>query len=393
MKKNGFTLLELLIVIGILAVLATTAVLVLNPAELIKQSRDSKRLIELKTIDSALNFYLINGGDSFGSSNTVYISLPDTSSICASYSLPTLPSSWSYNCKSNSDYRKIDGNGWIPANFSQLVNPPLVVLPIDPQNDSNYYYAYVPGGSWVITSLLESEKYLKQFALADGGTDSGRFEIGSNLNLWANASGLVGYWNFNENSGSTAYDYSGNNNNGILINSPIWTSGKVGNALSLNGSNNYVNINDSSSLNFGSATDFTIEGWIKRNTTGSQFIFDKRSNSTAGYIFYFDTSNGLALQVNGNNRYTNNTLIDTTSWHHVAISVDRDGYINSYLDGVSLKLLTNFNGNLDTTNQATIGGRSFTQPLYLLNGLIDEFRVYNRILSSSEILAIYSAEK
>lgn len=45
--------------------------------------------------------------------------------------------------------------------------------------------------------------------------------------------GIVGYWNFDETSGTTAADSSGNNNAGTLVNSPSWIAGKVNNGLSL----------------------------------------------------------------------------------------------------------------------------------------------------------------
>ncbi|KKU14411.1 MAG: hypothetical protein UX23_C0018G0001, partial [Parcubacteria group bacterium GW2011_GWB1_45_9] len=52
--KKGFTLIELLIVIGLLAILSTVAVLVINPAELLRQARDSQRVSDLGTVHSAL---------------------------------------------------------------------------------------------------------------------------------------------------------------------------------------------------------------------------------------------------------------------------------------------------------------------------------------------------
>ncbi len=88
---TGFTLLELLIVIGILAVLASVTFIAINPAEQLKKTRDSRRLADLKSLDKAVSIYESQAMNSVtGSSTKIYLSLPDTSSTCASYSLPPL---------------------------------------------------------------------------------------------------------------------------------------------------------------------------------------------------------------------------------------------------------------------------------------------------------------
>src|SRR3989344_3676813 len=62
----------------------------------------------------------------------------------------------------------------------------------------------------------------------------------------AQTSGLVGYWTFDEGTGATASDSSGNNNTGTLTNGPTWTTGKIGQALSFDGVDDYVNISNES---------------------------------------------------------------------------------------------------------------------------------------------------
>jgi prepilin-type N-terminal cleavage/methylation domain-containing protein len=95
-RRPGFTLIELLVVIAILAVLAVVVILTLNPAGLLQESRDSNRLSDMATLNTSLSL-ADNSGESLGSANTVYVSVPDpvaTSTAgdqCQGLGLPTLP--------------------------------------------------------------------------------------------------------------------------------------------------------------------------------------------------------------------------------------------------------------------------------------------------------------
>jgi prepilin-type N-terminal cleavage/methylation domain-containing protein len=81
-SRRGFTLIELLVVIAIIAILAVVVVLTLNPAQLLASGRDSSRISDMSSLNSAINLYNNTdqggaSGYSLGSSNTVYISIPD----------------------------------------------------------------------------------------------------------------------------------------------------------------------------------------------------------------------------------------------------------------------------------------------------------------------------
>jgi uncharacterized protein (TIGR02145 family)/prepilin-type N-terminal cleavage/methylation domain-containing protein len=194
LKKNrGFTLIELLIVIGILAILATTVVMVINPAEMVKQSRDGNRMAELQSINKALLVYQSFGGSSsMGTYNIIYISLSDSDSQCGSYygTLSATSTGWNYHCSPEADYRKTDGNGWIPVDLTSVESSSgalFASLPIDPTNTATgqLYYTYIPG-SWALSTTLESTKYLAANATSDGGQNSSRFEVGNELVLNSN---------------------------------------------------------------------------------------------------------------------------------------------------------------------------------------------------------------
>ncbi|OGM93878.1 hypothetical protein A2524_04085 [Candidatus Wolfebacteria bacterium RIFOXYD12_FULL_48_21] len=192
-RTKGFTLLELLITIGILAVLATTAVLVINPVEYLRQSRDTRRIGDLDAISKAIDLYTINKPAiaELGTVSIVYISLPDTSSTCGSHSLPLLPSPWQYRCATTANLQKVDGTGWLPINFSSVSGgAPLATLPIDPVNGAAnlQYYAFTASGrKYEVFSVIESENNFlggpNDKISSDGGDDFTRYEVGSDLTI------------------------------------------------------------------------------------------------------------------------------------------------------------------------------------------------------------------
>jgi prepilin-type N-terminal cleavage/methylation domain-containing protein len=186
---ESFTLIELLVVIAVVAVLSVVVILTLNPSELIKQARDSNRLADLSTINTALGLFSADVvGGFMGTSSVVYISVPSATSTCADLSLPGLPSGYSYNCVTSQNLRNIDGTGWIPVNFQRISsNSPVSQLPVDPVNSvsSLKIYAYIPNlnSKYKLSTAIESQKFSSR-ASEDTGTISSRYEIGEDTQLY-----------------------------------------------------------------------------------------------------------------------------------------------------------------------------------------------------------------
>ena len=167
-KKQAFTLIELLVVVGIIAILMVTVVIVMNPGQLLAQSRDSNRLSDIASMDTSLRLASIDSL-SYGSTNTVYVSIPDNTATstagdqCQGLGLPSLPATYSYHCAASSTYRLTNGTGWIPVNMTQISQgTPLSQLPIDPVNTSssrNYYTYTTNGQQFEVTMSPESQKY------------------------------------------------------------------------------------------------------------------------------------------------------------------------------------------------------------------------------------------
>lgn len=409
---KGFTLNELLIVIGILAILAGATVLVLNPGELLGQARDSKRIGELNSLASAITFHTnsIVGGYK-GEENTVYISLPDTVETCDTLlpSLPAIPAGWSYHCVTAENLQKTDGDGWLPINLNATPGgSPFEQLPIDPENSAanNLYFAYVKSDTgYTLASLLESEKQGRE-AYDDGGTDIGRFEVGSDFSVWSEASGLVGYWPFNGNgniiNNQTAgfEDNSGNSHNGQAKNTNetgmSFVTGTPDQAVQFDGVDDYVNIGTGN--NYFPLTNFSICATVK----SSGLAPGMSQNGIISFTY------GLSMSINGSGQFwsrmdNGTSLITATvsssnlydgSFHHVCLTFDGTNR-NMYIDGIikNTTATTWLGTTRWPTNTCNIGHENNNSAIYKFNGTIDDVQIYNRALTSSEIMAIYNATK
>ncbi len=190
-NRDSFTLIELIITISIIGILAATVVVVVNPAQLLEQGRDGRRISDLNSINQAISTYVYQGPglSGLGSSDTVYVSLPDTTSTCSNLNLPTLPGGWSYHCVTQQNLFHVDGTGWMPVNLTQLPGgSPLSHLSVDPTNSpsTGEYYTYVTNqSSYELTAEMEANKNrgLGTVAGDDGGENAFMYEIGSALNI------------------------------------------------------------------------------------------------------------------------------------------------------------------------------------------------------------------
>ncbi len=188
--QKGFTLIELLIVIAILSILAVAVILTLNPAQMLKQARDSQRISDLATLKSAIALYLVDVvSPSIGSTGTCYDSAA-TAAVAAGclgrMTASTVVTSTAVNAGSST------GGGWIPINFAAITyGSPLGTEPIDPVNNATYFYSYATNGSTAFQFEIDADMESTRYAASgttdvestDGGSSSTLYEVGTSLGL------------------------------------------------------------------------------------------------------------------------------------------------------------------------------------------------------------------
>ena len=175
-NSQGFTLVELLVVIAIIAILAAVVVLIINPLELTRRGRDAARLSDLANLQSAISVAVQE------STNSGVVAI-----LCKS--------SGAYPCNgsSHTGTRTSDGTGWVKTDLSTIKSVSVATLPVDPINNATYHYTYCANNdAFEISTVLESD-HQKGKMTSDGGRETDKYEVGSNLTLINSSGGSCTY--------------------------------------------------------------------------------------------------------------------------------------------------------------------------------------------------------
>lgn len=328
------------------------------------------------------------------STNTLYyVRAYATNSVGTAYSeqvsfttlgLPTLPtvltlsiSNVSYNSSHASGNLTNLGDGYVSQRgfcYSESPNPSI--------NDHKVTLGGTSStGSFSgnLTNLTEiTTYYVKAFATNSLGTSYGEeisFTTTEAPPVVTN--GLIAYYTFDD---QTANDWTGNWN-GINqgCEASIDIPNSNGYSMSFNGSSNFINVPGELTTGF---SQISISVWIKTSVSNDNIICNKYSHGNAGiWIDY----NKIYCYESFSSSIDYSTLLLDNEWHLLVCTISPNGDKKYYVDSILTDSFTL--ANVFGSGNFKIGNRSNNY----FNGKMDNFRVYNRAISASEVQEIYEA--
>ena len=261
-----------------------------------------------------------------------------------------------------------------------------------------------------VTTVIfpQSGAYILRLTASDG-----QLQTVQNVNVTVDpatvyASGLIAYWKFDETSGTTAFDSSGNGLNATASSAGLWTpNGYINGAVNINNTGaNSVNAAHPTALNNLFSTGATVCAYINTASLGGGSLGRIMDKSGTGWIFYNQNSfitgqYQIQFEQTFNNNRTNKWqtghVITTSTWTHVTVSYSCSSQTNVpgiYVNGVAQTITDVSTGpggsgetHLDdSTQNLMIGNRADAARPF--GGRIDDLRIYSRALSAAEVFGL-----
>lgn len=249
------------------------------------------------------------------------------------------------------------------------------------QSETGVHHEQPTGTDWASSGTIE-----KGYPASDEGGSS-----------------LEAYWPFDEDSGTTANDVSGNSRDGTISGATPGATGILGTtAYTFDGTDDAV---DTTWNGVGGSQNRTIACWIKTSSAADQIIlvYGQESNTGAKWTFRLDEASTAGnyvprVEISGGFIRGTTSVIDG-SWHHVACVLEGTGTtdITLYVDGSA--------ETVDGSSAETVNSDTTADPVRIgrrpdawsgsggrvFNGQLDEVRFYSRALSAQEITDLYNS--
>ena len=297
----------------------------------------------------------------------------------------------------------------------------VTVKAATPNEFSNIQWRRYQSGSWVSNAAVDpwlvyettTDKSKTSITDVPAGT---RYEETDTRKIFRreigaldNTTGLKAYYKFNETEGDiinqqTTGDGLGSAADMTISGATYSQTGKVGNALSFDGSNDYGELGSSlSQWNFLHGTgDWSMNFWL--NTVA--FASEKRvmtnvdSSETRGFTIRVDSSTSIALSIKSDNGWMSNgglalnQTMSTGTWYMITLVADYSAspsyqiYVNGDAEGTRSRAVAGSTGNAEHNMDFARRGSENDGHI---NALFDEMSIWSRVLTTSEITALYAS--
>jgi hypothetical protein len=301
----------------------------------------------------------------------------------------------------------------------QINNPPAPFAPIDSaqwsysSNDGTVTFADETSLETAITFSAPGSYTLRLTGTAVDYVTAAETSILVSTQSIPDA-GLLALIEFDETSGLTAADITGNGNSAALRGtSPTWepAGGQIGGAVNFNASGEFARINSFAAYNSTILDSYAVAIWFKATSiaSGVSMIYEAGGTTSGHSIYILDgklVTGSWVTSPSSDWEFFEGPTVTDNVWHHVALSVDNgtmttwyDGQITS--TGYALPFNVDTNGNgIAAVNGTSLYDGDLTTPLTVstisgsggplqLTGSIDRLAIYNRALSTFDVTALY----
>ena len=226
---------------------------------------------------------------------------------------------------------------------------------------------------------------------AGGGVDSGS---DAPCGHPGPTNGLVAYYAFEEGSGTTVHDCSDNHSDGTILQPApnTWTMGAKGGALRVSAPNGCVDLGMPEALQ---PSTMSIAAWVNVRAypavSASGYVVGQTLNADgSGWRFGSigdDAGSFGWLNTTAGTRYAVNAIGPAVgAWHHVAVTFAPNAAVSVFVDGLAKTIQTSVPAITFSAVSYRIGCRADGANVF--DGLIDEVRIYDRVLSNAEIASL-----
>jgi chitodextrinase len=240
------------------------------------------------------------------------------------------------------------------------------------------------GTTYRDTGLLAAASYSYRVLAADAAGNLSPYSNTSGATTEAQWSGLVAAYSFSEGSGAGVADASGTGNAGTISGASWIAEGKFGNALSFDGIDDYVTVNDAALLDL--TTGMTLEAWVFPTASGGwRTVMLKERLDHLAYALYANTGtdepSAEIFITSGHD--TRGPMLPVDAWSHLAATYDGTT-LRLYVDGMEVSSVAVSGDIAASAGVLRVGGNSIWGEYF--QGKIDEIRLYNRALTADEIV-------